>query len=312
MQHLQEDGSYNQLYPKSDSYSKNETLTNNTSQMFRIDNGTPEDVFKWLRKYNQYWWRRVKTNIVYSVQVAQTSTDAIFAVYYVDGNHNTIYYSDEVYADKNGVHLKNPKSISIWVGSAGESAAQTLYHKYVTNCYNGYETNATKTNDVMYIDGDIYWYSNMNYTGSSDGRYICSPTSSEVQGDIEYVYSANRSEYPDFGKSGEYTYEFLGTPFSNIKEFTKNQIGTYQGTGTHGSNNLNSLNFNFVPKIVMVARDSQWGFEDYDGFFYIGQKGQESARIFSLSNNILSWYSTVDNRRQCNIQGTLYYYVAFG
>ena len=69
MQHLQENGSYNQLYPKVDSYSKNETLTNNTSQMFRIDNGTPEDVFKWLRKYNQHEWKKVETQNVWSEQL---------------------------------------------------------------------------------------------------------------------------------------------------------------------------------------------------------------------------------------------------
>lgn len=66
MQHLQEDGSYNQLYPKVDSYSKNETLTNNTSQMFRIDNGTPEDVFKWLRKYNQHEWKKIEVQNTFS------------------------------------------------------------------------------------------------------------------------------------------------------------------------------------------------------------------------------------------------------
>lgn len=63
---MQEGGSYNQLYPKVDSYSKSETLTNNTSQMFRIDNGTPEDVFKWLRKYNQHEWKKVEVQNTFS------------------------------------------------------------------------------------------------------------------------------------------------------------------------------------------------------------------------------------------------------
>lgn len=49
---------YDKLYPQVDAYTKSETLTNNTSQMFRIDNGTPEQILQYLGKYSQYWWKR--------------------------------------------------------------------------------------------------------------------------------------------------------------------------------------------------------------------------------------------------------------
>lgn len=124
MQHLQEDGSYNQLYPKTDSYSKNETLTNNTSQMFRIDNGTPEDVFKWLRKYNQYWWEKsqftighyeeVQTDIAETV-VLTSSSDSIPPAYFVTVS------SDIVIDNKGKITPKNGTSVLI-DGAPGNAA----------------------------------------------------------------------------------------------------------------------------------------------------------------------------------------------
>lgn len=49
---------YDKLYPQVDAYTKSETLTNNTSQMFRINNGTPDQILQYLGKYCQYWWKR--------------------------------------------------------------------------------------------------------------------------------------------------------------------------------------------------------------------------------------------------------------
>lgn len=115
MQHLQEDGSYNQLYPKGDSYSKNETLTNNTSQMFRIDNGTPEDVFKWLRKYNQYWWEKsqftishyeeVKTDIAETVVLINSNDSSIPSPYFVTVSSDIVIDNKGKITPKNGTSL---------------------------------------------------------------------------------------------------------------------------------------------------------------------------------------------------------------
>lgn len=44
MQQKQSDGSYNSIYPQVDAYTKSETLTSDTSQMFGLSNGTPEQV----------------------------------------------------------------------------------------------------------------------------------------------------------------------------------------------------------------------------------------------------------------------------
>ena len=213
MQHLQEDGSYNQLYPKTDSYPKNETLTNNTSQMFRIENGTPEDVMQYLGKYAQYWWRRTKPKTIYSVTIEATARDAVFAQ---GGQTNTVQYSNQVYADSAGVHLMSPTSLTITGNKAGGDTAQVLYQKYVTNCVGN-------SSDVLYVnplDG-IYWYVNMYYVGASGGAYLCRAKSSQVAGDWEYLHSNNRNAYPDSGNQSGYTYEFLGIPFDNAVALTK-------------------------------------------------------------------------------------------
>ena len=181
MQHLQEDGSYNQLYPKSDSYSKNETLTNNTSQMFRIDNGTPEDVFKWLRKYNQHEWKRIDTTI--ESNLAKTNiTKQILT------KRLKFLYSKEISVENN-IHtrLKNPIYTNF---SNSQICAKTLAEQapcYLQYVIEGNNTIEETTDKIFYVP------SGATYESSSVSNSKATFTYASLSDDEEYLWFNNKA-----------------------------------------------------------------------------------------------------------------------
>ena len=109
--------------------------------------------------------------------------------------------------------------------------------------------------------------------------------------------------------------------------FPKIAIGSYVGTGTYYSNNPNTLNFDFEPKVLIVVADG--ANSSYPGFVIV--RGQSySNGIGSYSNsavgydlrtawagNSVSWYTnnTFDHGRayaQLNAEGVTYRYIALG
>ncbi len=92
MQQLQNDGSYNSIYPQVDAYTKSETLTNDTSQMFRLNNGTPEQVMQYLGKYAQYWWKVIEPSHYNQIRTKSSGTWVVITVAY----SMTVYYGDTV------------------------------------------------------------------------------------------------------------------------------------------------------------------------------------------------------------------------
>ena len=113
------------------------------------------------------------------------------------------------------------------------------------------------------------------------------------------------------------TIEYLGC----LGDKARVQAVSYVGTGTYGSSNSNSLTFDFVPKVVIVAssEDSNSGnaphpkYGWYHMFLWIhGMNGTivySSAVSFINDGKKLSWYSN-DFTAQCNVSGTKYYAVA--
>lgn len=119
-----------------------------------------------------------------------------------------------------------------------------------------------------------------------------------------------------------------GTGASNVKGAMENlgaasiSYGSYVGTGTWGTNNPNTLTFDFVPKIVFVCHAS----ESYESAMFM--QGASEARVTSASSIVnvtwndktVSWYrhysddvSTLDySKYQLNANGATYYYVALG
>ena len=122
------------------------------------------------------------------------------------------------------------------------------------------------------------------------------------------------------GGTGVTSLDALKTALGITSGGAKIQTGTYTGTNTFGENNPNSLTFNFVPKMVVVAWDQlpYMGYESGSwrkNIFWIGQKFENAYQpkfMYTLSGNTLTWYSTEDADYQCNKGSTKYHWIAFG
>ena len=96
------------------------------------------------------------------------------------------------------------------------------------------------------------------------------------------------------------------------------EVGSYVGTGTHGSANRTTLTFGGFPQFVFVylagnqaalmTRDVTQAFELYDN-------GDWQSRDFinglKFSSNSVSWYSNTDENTQLNGKGRKYSYIAY-
>ena len=126
-----------------------------------------------------------------------------------------------------------------------------------------------------------------------------------------------------------------------IIPITPNPDGSYTGTGTYGSSNLNSLTFDFVPKYVIILGGVQEAYnniynKNVQSYFWplynyclIGEITLQKEGIIFNTNNIslsektINWYNNttqgsdpgINNARaseQLNSSGQTYNYIAFG
>ena len=94
--------------------------------------------------------------------------------------------------------------------------------------------------------------------------------------------------------------------------------GSYVGTGKYGSNNPNSLTFEFEPQLVIITgqysgsqvawpllfmRNNTTAFEMGEGAY--------TCKV-TWNGKIVKWYSTENAGRQMNYNGRTYYYFAIG
>ena len=321
----QEDGSYEVVYPQTISqnitdlqdnyYNKEQILTQTVSDMFEISSGNPNDVFEFLGKYNQYWWKALKKQ--YTVK-----TKDIIINYNVP---TAIQYSEEVYYDSNGiVHLKSPINTSV---SATYSGAQKLAN--LSPCY-------IQFSDQVYFlpSGSTYGTSGSETVGfrSSPQASVFLSVNATKKASIAYtvisfndpVYeqSSDRNKYPDFGDQGEYSYQYLGVPFNKFVETVRVSTGSYIGDGKSGSSYPNRLNIGFIPKIILINPNSP----SANGQTTFTAMLLPEMKVFASSNNALymvyntlsiiaggvEWYVQDNPQAQCNINGVTYYYIAFG
>ena len=112
------------------------------------------------------------------------------------------------------------------------------------------------------------------------------------------------------GTDYEILYPVVGSEvYNNVKS------GNYIGSGQFGQSNPSSLEFEFTPKMVMIAKTSGV----YDTYLLKGKTVsyvQSSTGVSEITvewtGNKVSWYSTESAGVQLNESGTLYYYVVFG
>lgn len=141
-----------------------------------------------------------------------------------------------------------------------------------------------------------------------------------VEGGTEYLsHSDQRNAYPDFGTEGGVTFEYKGIPFQNFVTAPKMATGTYVGTGTSGSSNPNSLQFDFEPRLLVVS-----GIAEYPSYSYMGimlvpsgigfslyKKGDPSELSVSSANGCVKWWCGLTDS-QLNQSGVTYSYIAIG
>lgn len=109
------------------------------------------------------------------------------------------------------------------------------------------------------------------------------------------------------------------------------QYKTYNGGGTYGQANQNSITFDFIPKLVYIYQlsgdnltGSTNGFVIIDklsssdkqyGYYYQGDYGIPNNKAFASFNSgtkTLSWYSTDGYNAQFNASGATYGVLAIG
>lgn len=205
MQHLQEDGSYNQLYPKVDSYSKNETLTNNTSQMFRIDNGTPEDVMQYLGKYAQYWWK--KETIAEYVEKRVPRSGEVYSYYKEDSSsYLLLFYSSQIKISGGSVELIDYQQVIVTDSTWDTSIVKGHY-----------SSRSNLGNTAYYIPSSA----RLTYSTLGKNKILNVSSFETITSEYQetklvgYIQSNDRNAYPDSGEQDGYKYTYLGVPLSN-------------------------------------------------------------------------------------------------
>lgn len=317
-----------EVYDEGTMINKATLLKDTTAALFGLGtDAVPDDVFAWLGKYNQYWWRcRVNTeDPIYEEKQSAASPNVPAVTPYLcllnpnAPSSGTVTYSDsvDVNLSTGDVTLVDSKQSSF--DYYNDAVGQSFKGKYVTGLYNA-------PDNIYFIESDAtynrsgwgnYWVIGYNI---SDVKLVTSELNQNPTiGDWIYIYSSNRSAYPDSGVQGGYEYEYLGIPFENAVGAPKIETGSYVGTGTYGASNPNSLTFGFVPKVVFIGVAISAGSGYYPMYLLSGSKTagaiDSSRNIKYVSTtflgNSVSWYA-FDNQDQMNYANQTYTYLALG
>ena len=100
-------------------------------------------------------------------------------------------------------------------------------------------------------------------------------------------------------------------------------VGSYEGTGTYGEANPNSITCPFQPLFILLDTQSLHGtsYGPQHTIFYYGSEsalGCETSSQLTLSweGNTVTWYLTGNNsepaKRQFNTSGKTYHYIVVG
>ena len=334
---------------------KGTLLKDTTAALFGLGaSNVPNDALAFLGKYNQHWWIcRSPSRTGYIEKLTPVNTTNQIIMYITAREYLQYSKSLTINQTTGAVSLKNPSyyypsggnpsnGAFLDLGSASNSikALIDMAPVYVKGL-NGDKNNiyflpAGSTLQRTYggsytviigSDGgdDEWYYPVIHYHTGNQASVRASIVSSQSSlipaGEASYTWSTNRNAYPDNGMVGELLYTYLGRPFDNIVAAPKIETGSYVGTGTYGSGNLNSLTFGFVPKLLLVSYGTS-GLQPNGGYWqncfiwFTGNKtvlsgGASYSNTFSSNGNTISWYGSNANG-QCNISGATYNYIAIG
>ena len=301
---------------KGDTYSKAQQLADETKTLYGLGtDAVPDDVFTFLGKYNQYWWKRRRVTPIEN----RTKVDFIF-----DGNSSASYYPVEYSSDVSGdilsglVALKEPVQ-TLSLSYEDYTDVTRLRNKYFHPYFD------KKTEKIYYCDSNAQFSQGSSFKIEATNAYeITYSFDTEAW---EYLWSTDREAYPDRGASGGYEYQFLGIPFDNAVEVPKIATGRYVGTGTYGASNPNMLTFEFEPKLVLIC-DRLYSvligtsYTDNPVFGVIWGQLEESYTAITAARystkhvkktgTTMYWYDNDGSDLQLNGSGSTYIYIALG
>lgn len=300
---------YDTLYPKTIGtqvdgiFTAEQTLTNNTKTLYGLGtNAVPNDVFAWLGKYNQYWWKKRSYVEASRYEEKQTAATASVDLLYANDNTttNTISYSDSISINQSTgtVSLKNPSTVTLSYNKYSESELINLFAgKYIKGAKDSpltiYLVGVKIGQSPLKTNGNLI----QNFDSDTEtGRYIRITypalkviTSQQVTtptiGDWFYLQSSNRNAYPDSGITDGYEYMYLGRPFDNaILANTKAEFASVTRTGT-GTSTF-TITIPLKPKLVFIGVESNTTRVNYNiGFGVFTDTRNYGFGFKSISSN---------------------------
>lgn len=306
-------------------YSNQEILTPATASLYGLgEDAVPDDVLGVLGAYKQHWWKRRSV--------------AYYPAYYVTGELGTQTVVtagssvNQVFKRGSSVGVTNDGTIELLETTTNASGFTDEASDF--SGLKGYYVQHNNGGDVFYIPSDATITSQQNSSSSysilATGNLITGYAERYEYGEWEYIQASDRNTYPDSGVSGGYEYDYLGVPLENSSVPVKIEVGSYTGSGVYGEGNENTLTFSFVPKIVIIRRQSIVQPTIFinsikRGYTWTGQCGGGEYTAF-WNGRTLSWYGGDSDRwysnnsssnnteasGQLNVAGETYHYVAIG
>lgn len=214
------------------------------------------------------------------------------------GNVQYSYASSVSVSDDGTVSLVSPSSTTLSADASSRTIALSMRGKYV-------KATSSLTNCGVPF---------------SSGSVVFLPADAVVSGTVDIDRYQPVTGYAAIPAGT--TIEYLG----KLGDKARVQVVSYVGTGTYGSGHKNSLTFDFVPKLVIVALSKdksnnpnvmpspQQGWSNMFLWIYGMKMTKTSSSELHFINDgkILSWYAYNYASNQCNESGSAYTAVAIG
>ena len=300
------------------------------NQFVNSEGKNSNDIFNYLRKYCQYWWRKYFEGQVteYSeVKADITKTVEIYSEYRYRYNYEetppvsfSFQFSPSITINSEGIKLKEAQNYTItfitynylseWENDC--IAKINSFLKENAPCYcvfsgviyylpqgttvkNHNEDATIRIYDYTDDNNNDYHIIQLSYISSTrpniKAQNVTATSKTYQKTETQYVNSINKSAYPDEGKIDNWLYTYLGIPFENTVDPLKCQYGTYTGTGNYGSANSNSLTFSFQPSFLIINDGSYCIFCGVKGALIgFGYNGDTIKENTSWDKNTITWY----------------------
>lgn len=287
---------------------------------------TPEQIFSKLAPYFQHWWKKVSALDAQIYVEQQTTAEETQALYSRgQGPRGTIRYSKEVYVNKETgeVSLVNPLEIYVMTESGNwawlndnlqELFSQTPFYAQGRTAHVPGSTTEVTYGDILYVPAGATleesfsissWRIAPNPNADIPVRAVTSTLVAVPAGTPTVEHSVNRNAYPDYGKTEDGVFRYLGIPLDLAITGAKIATGSYVGSGAYGAANPNSVSPGFEPFLLFVFSDGA---------------GTAPTILSALADDPkvtydgvdFKWYSTASAADQNNTNQKPYHYVALG